>query len=85
MHHPTQLLARESAVLVIDVQEKLMAKIPTADAITRTGSLATSVEPKLSVTCTATVLVPAFAKLSLTVGVVPVSVSKVPLPSRSHL
>src|SRR4051812_18209994 len=33
--HPTQLSARESAVLVIDVQEKLMAKIPTAEPTTR--------------------------------------------------
>ena len=35
MKHPTHLLAQESAILVIDVQEKLMAKIPTADALTR--------------------------------------------------
>jgi nicotinamidase-related amidase len=35
MKHSTHLLAQESAVLVIDVQEKLMAKIPSADAITR--------------------------------------------------
>ncbi len=35
MPHPTQLLARESALLVIDVQEKLMAKIPAANSITR--------------------------------------------------
>ncbi len=35
MKHPTQLSARESALLVVDVQEKLMAKIPGADAITR--------------------------------------------------
>lgn len=34
MAHLTQLSARESAVLVIDVQEKLMAKIPTAVAVT---------------------------------------------------
>jgi nicotinamidase-related amidase len=35
MRHPTQLTARESALLVIDVQEKLMARIPGAAAITR--------------------------------------------------
>src|ERR1043166_6656010 len=33
MPHPTQLSARESALLVIDVQEKLMAKIPGAGAV----------------------------------------------------
>ena len=35
MKHPTQLSARESALLVVDVQEKLMVKIPGADAIVR--------------------------------------------------
>jgi nicotinamidase-related amidase len=35
MAHPTQLSARESALLMIDVQEKLMVKIPSAAAITR--------------------------------------------------
>ena len=35
MAHPTQLMARDAAILVIDVQEKLMVKIPTAAAITR--------------------------------------------------
>jgi nicotinamidase-related amidase len=35
MKHPTHLSAQESAILVIDVQEKLMAKIPAAAAITR--------------------------------------------------
>ena len=35
MKHPTQLSARESGLLVIDVQEKLMVKIPGADAVTR--------------------------------------------------
>lgn len=33
MPHPTQLSARESALLVIDVQEKLMAKIPGAATV----------------------------------------------------
>ena len=35
MKHPTQLTNRESAVLVIDVQEKLMVKIPGAEAVAR--------------------------------------------------
>ena len=35
MKHATQLSAGESALLVIDVQEKLMAKIPNAQALTR--------------------------------------------------
>ena len=35
MKHPTQLTAHESALMVIDVQEKLMAKIPGADTLTR--------------------------------------------------
>src|SRR6266542_602125 len=34
MKHPTHLAAAESAVLVVDVQEKLMVKIPGADALT---------------------------------------------------
>ncbi len=35
MKHATQLLPRESAVLVVDVQEKLMARIPGADELIR--------------------------------------------------
>ena len=35
MTHATQLSARDSALLVIDVQEKLMTKIPAADALVR--------------------------------------------------
>ena len=35
MAHPTQMLPARSALLVIDVQEKLMVKIPSAQAITR--------------------------------------------------
>jgi nicotinamidase-related amidase len=35
MSHPTHLLAHEAALLVIDVQEKLMVKIPGAAAIVR--------------------------------------------------
>ena len=33
MPHATQLVATESALLVVDVQTKLMAKIPGADAV----------------------------------------------------
>src|SRR5205823_14447433 len=35
MPHPTHLLAHEAALLVIDVQEKLMAKIPGAAGLVR--------------------------------------------------
>lgn len=35
MPHATQMSAADTALLVIDVQEKLMAKIPEADAVTR--------------------------------------------------
>jgi nicotinamidase-related amidase len=35
MPHPTQMSAADTALLVIDVQEKLMAKIPGAQALTR--------------------------------------------------
>ncbi len=35
MKHATHLSARESAVLVVDVQEKLMPKIPDGDALVR--------------------------------------------------
>src|ERR1700730_9836250 len=35
MKHPSHLSALASAVLVIDVQEKLMAKIPAAETLTR--------------------------------------------------
>ena len=35
MPHPLQLSAADTAVLVIDVQEKLMVKIPSADALVR--------------------------------------------------
>jgi nicotinamidase-related amidase len=35
MKHPTQLSARTSALLVIDVQEKLMVRFPEAMALTR--------------------------------------------------
>jgi nicotinamidase-related amidase len=35
MAHPTQLLAGEAALLIIDVQEKLVVKIPGAEALVR--------------------------------------------------
>ncbi len=35
MAHPTLMLASETALLVVDVQDKLMAKIPQADALVR--------------------------------------------------
>lgn len=35
MKHPTHLSACETALLIVDVQEKLMVKIPAADALTR--------------------------------------------------
>ncbi|MBY0526107.1 MAG: hydrolase [Gemmataceae bacterium] len=39
MHHPTQMTAGDTGLLVIDVQEKLMAKIPNAAALTRNIAL----------------------------------------------
>lgn len=35
MPHPTRMAPHETAVLVVDVQEKLMVKIPGAEALTR--------------------------------------------------
>src|SRR5439155_18926133 len=35
MPHATQMSAADTGLLVIDVQEKLMAKIPAADAVVR--------------------------------------------------
>ncbi len=35
MAHPTQLFAAEAALLVIDVQEKLVVKIPGSDGLVR--------------------------------------------------
>ena len=54
MKHPTQLSAHESAVLVIDVQEKLMVKIPGADALTRNIAFLLDVAKLLSVEIAAT-------------------------------
>src|SRR6516165_87995 len=35
MSHPTQMSAADTGLLVIDVQERLMVKIPAADALVR--------------------------------------------------
>src|SRR4051812_7664864 len=35
MPHPTQMSAADTGLLVVDVQEKLMVKIPAADALVR--------------------------------------------------
>lgn len=35
MPHPTQMTAHDTGLLVIDVQEKLLPKIPTADSLVR--------------------------------------------------
>src|SRR5262245_55231823 len=35
MAHPTQMTARDTGLLVIDLQEKLLVKIPSADAVVR--------------------------------------------------
>ena len=54
MKHPTQLTAHESALIVIDVQEKLMAKIPGADTLTRNIAFLLDVAKllKIEVVCT---------------------------------
>ena len=54
MAHPTQLLARESAVLVIDVQEKLMVKIPGAANVTNNIAFLLDVAKLLDVEIDAT-------------------------------
>jgi nicotinamidase-related amidase len=54
MTHPTHLSARESALLVVDVQEKLMAKIPGAEAITRDIAFLLDVAQMLEVEIAAT-------------------------------
>src|SRR5262245_17256481 len=35
MAHPTQMTARDTGLLVIDLQEKLLVKIPSSDAVVR--------------------------------------------------
>lgn len=54
MPHPTQLSARDSALLVIDVQEKLMARIPSADATTRNIAFLVDVAKLLEIEIAAT-------------------------------
>lgn len=54
MKHPTHLAARESAVLVVDVQEKLMPKIVGAEAITRNIAFLLDAAKLLDVDVTAT-------------------------------
>jgi isochorismate hydrolase len=54
MKHPTQLTPRESALLVIDVQEKLMVKIPDADRVTRNIAFLIDVAKLLDVAVAAT-------------------------------
>jgi nicotinamidase-related amidase len=54
MAHATQLTPRESALLVIDVQEKLMVKIPGADALVRNIALLIDAAQLLGVEVAAT-------------------------------
>jgi nicotinamidase-related amidase len=54
MHHPTHLTARESALLVIDVQEKLMARIPEAAGVTQNIAFLVDVAKVLDVEVAAT-------------------------------
>jgi nicotinamidase-related amidase len=54
MKHSTQLSARESVLLVIDVQTKLMAKIPAAEALTRNIAFLLDVAKLLEVEIAAT-------------------------------
>jgi nicotinamidase-related amidase len=52
--HPSHLAAHESALLVIDVQEKLMVKIPDAAALTRNIAFLIDVARALEVEVVAT-------------------------------
>lgn len=54
MAHPTQLQPQETVLLVIDVQEKLMAKIPTAPAVVRNISFLLDAAKLLGVEASAT-------------------------------
>ena len=54
MKHSTHLSARESALLVIDVQEKLMAKIPGSGALIRNIAFALDAAKLLEVDIVAT-------------------------------
>jgi len=54
MGHPTQMSANDTALLVIDVQEKLMAKIPGAEAVVRNIAFLTDAARLVDVPVTAT-------------------------------
>lgn len=54
MSHPTQMRAGDTAVLVIDVQEKLMAKIPNGDLLVRNIAFLLDVAEALEVPVLAT-------------------------------
>ncbi len=54
MPHPTQLVASEAALLVIDVQERLMAKIPGAAVLVRNIAFLVDGARLLDVAVTAT-------------------------------
>jgi nicotinamidase-related amidase len=54
MPHATRLDPATSAVLVVDVQEKLMAKIPNADAIVRNIAFVLDAAPVLGIEVRAT-------------------------------
>lgn len=54
MKHPTHLAAHETALLIVDVQEKLMAKIPGAEAQIRNIAFLTDVAQRLEVEVFAT-------------------------------
>jgi nicotinamidase-related amidase len=54
MKHATHLAAHESAVLVVDVQEKLMVKIPSAEALVRNIAFLLDVARLLEVDVAAT-------------------------------
>ncbi len=54
MSHPTRLLAPETSLVVVDVQEKLMPKIRNADRITQNIRFLLDVASLLEVQCVAT-------------------------------
>src|SRR4051812_23156604 len=54
MAHPTQLIAPETVLLVVDVQEKLMAKIPPAEHLVRNLAFLIDVAKLLDVEVAAT-------------------------------
>jgi nicotinamidase-related amidase len=53
-HHPTQMIAAETVLLVVDVQEKLMAKIPGAEVVVRDIAFLIDVARLVDVEVTAT-------------------------------